>query len=291
MEIIIGKTAGLCFGVANAARRAEEEAEKNGKVCYLGELAHNNEIKKDLEKKGVVFVDDIKDVGATFGHLQKELIIRTHGVPKELYEEAKEADIELIDLTCPKVLKIHKLVEEYKDKGYYIFLIGEAKHPEIMGTISYAGGAASIIENAEDVEDAIGDLEKLGKLDALAICQTTISMERFDTIINEIKSKLNKKVNLKVINTICPTTKLREEETKRVASEVELMIIIGGKHSSNTKKLYEISSKYCKNSIWIETKAELDLQHIKRFDRIGIMAGASTPQKSIHEVVEMLRNI
>ena len=284
MQIIIGKTAGLCFGVENAVNRAEEEAKQNGRVYCLGELAHNNEIKKDLEGKGVVFIEDISEA-------KDKVIIRAHGEAKETYKKAEDAGIELIDLTCPKVLKIHKLVEEYKNRGYYIFLIGETKHPEIIGTISYCGNDSDLIESINDVQNAIQKLEQSSKRDILIICQTTISLEKFNTITGEIKNKLNKDVNLEVINTICETTQLREDEAEEISKQVELMIIIGGKHSSNTKKLYEISSKNCKNTIWIETKAELELHDIAGVNKIGIMAGASTPQKSIEEVVEMLKSM
>ncbi|MCL2341868.1 MAG: 4-hydroxy-3-methylbut-2-enyl diphosphate reductase [Firmicutes bacterium] len=284
MQIIIGKTAGLCFGITNAAVKAEEEAERNGRIYCLGELAHNNEIKKDLEGKGVVFIEDINEA-------KDKVIIRAHGEAKETYEKAEDAGIELIDLTCPKVLKIHKLVEEYKNRGYYIFLIGETKHPEIIGTISYAGDASNVVENIDDVPNAIKGLEESNKRDVLIICQTTISLEKFNTITGEIKNKLSKDVNLEVINTICETTQLREDEAAEISKQVELMIIIGGKNSSNTKKLYEISNKYCKNAIWIESGEELNLQYVRGFDKIGIMAGASTPEKSIRQVVEMLQGI
>jgi len=284
MEIIIGKTAGFCFGVANAVTKAEKEAEKNNKIYCLGDLVHNNEVKKDLIKKGVIFIDRIEDA-------DKKLIIRSHGAEKKIYKDAKMANIELIDLTCPKVLKTHILAEEYKEKGYYIFLIGEPNHSEAVSTISYCGDESNMIGSIDDVENAIQSLYESNKKEVVVICQTTISMEKFNTIIAEIKDKLNKNVNIKVINTICPATRLREEEAAEISKQVEMMITIGGKHSSNTKKLYEISSKYCKNAIWIETKAEVDLEHMKGFDKIGIMAGASTPQKSIQEVVEVLKNI
>ena len=201
-----------------------------------------------------------------------------------------ERSIEVIDLTCPKVLKIHEIAEEYSKNGYYIFLLGSKEHPENIGTISYCGKYYSVIQDEKDVFKELEKFEKSKIKKLLVISQTTYSLEKFYIIEEIIKNETKKDVDLIIKNTICKATELRQKETEEIACESDYMIIIGGKNSSNTKKLYEIAKKYCKNSICIESKEELDLDKINKFEKIGIMAGASTPQESISEVVEKLKN-
>lgn len=284
MKVIVGKTAGFCFGVANAVNKTKKELESKKEVYCLGELVHNGEVTNELENEGAIFINDIKEA-------KQNVIIRAHGEPSKTYEKAKELKLNVIDLTCPKVIKIHNTVKEYHDKGYYIFVIGQKNHPEIIGTISYCGENSDIIESTDDMEKAISNFEKSGIKKILVISQTTFSMESFEDICKKIKEEIgeNKKVEIK--NTICDATKLRQEETIKIAKMVDLMIIIGGKNSSNTNKLYKIAGEYCKKSILIENEKELDINTIKKFKTAGIMAGASTPEKSVKTVVEMLKNL
>lgn len=286
MEIIIGKTAGFCFGVANAVNKTSKLLQQEGNMYCLGELVHNKQVIEELEEKGLKIIENINDAeGST--------IIRSHGVCKSIYAKAKERGIETKDLTCPKVLKTHNLAEEYSKKGYYIFLIGNSSHPETIGTISYCGSKSSVIEKEEDLQNALDKFYKSGIKKLFVLVQTTFSLEKFNNISNLIKEDIQDKkgVVLEIKNTICDATKLRQEETEKIASKVDMMIIIGGKNSSNTKKLYEISKKYCKNCISVETAEEINSVRIAKFSKIGIMAGASTPQKSIEKVVEMLNKI
>ena len=285
MEIIIGKTAGFCFGVANAVNKTSKLLDENNNICCLGELVHNKQVTKELEDKGLKFIDDISQA-------QKDVIIRAHGEKRQTYDKAKEMELNLIDLTCPKVTKIHKIAEEYVNKGYYIFLIGNKEHPETIGTISYCGENSYIIEKEDDVEQALKAIynSKMKKL--IIIEQTTFSLDRFSKIIDLISKEIeDKNIELEVRKTICDATRLRQEETKKLSTQVGMMIIIGGKHSSNTNKLYEISKVNCKNSILIETSGEINLEEVKKYNKIGIMAGASTPQKSIDSLVEMLKQL
>lgn len=282
MEIIIGKNAGFCFGVSNAVNKTEEILNENEKIYCLGELVHNKQVIEELEKKGLSFIEKIEDA-------KDNVIIRAHGETIETYEKAKKLNLNVLDLTCPKVLKIHNIATEYAKKGYYIFLIGQKEHPETIGTISYCTKNSCIIENEEDIKRSLEKLYNSNVDKLLVISQTTYSIEKFNNIILIINSKLKDSISLEIKNTICNATKLRQEETKEMASKVDIMIIIGGKNSSNTKKLYQISSKYCKKSILIETKEELNLDYIRSFNKIGIMAGASTPKKSIENVVELLK--
>ena len=285
MEIIIGKTAGFCFGVANAVNKTKEQLKDKKNIFCLGELVHNKQVTEELEKEGLFFINNICDA-------RKDIIIRAHGEKKETYFEAKKAGLNIIDLTCPKVTKIHKIAEEYANKGYYIFLIGNKKHPETVATISYCSKNSYIIESEEDVTTALQDIYK-SKINKLVILsQTTFSLDKFNKIVESVSNDIkDKNIELEVKKTICDATRLRQEETKELASKVDMMIIIGGRHSSNTNKLYEIAKSICGNSILIENSTELDKEEVKKYNKIGIMAGASTPKKSIETVVEMLNEL
>jgi len=283
MQIIVGKTAGFCFGVKNAVIKAKEETKKSKPIYCLGELVHNAQVTEELTEKGIQFVDNIDGV-------KGRVIIRSHGVTKETYKKAENKNIEIVDLTCPKVLKIHNIAEEYSNKDYYIFLIGNKDHPEVIGTASFCGNNYSIVEETETVEQALLDFREAKKEKILIISQTTYSIEKFNKIVEKIKQEVFSEI-LEIKNTICNATKERQEETKAIAQQVDLMIIIGGKHSSNSNKLYELSKQYCSRVLFIETHEELDLEKIKSANKIGIMAGASTPQRSIEEVIEMLNKM
>lgn len=279
MQIILGKTAGFCFGVKNAVNKALETVQNGETIQCLGELVHNKQVTENLEKSGIEFIENINDA-------KNKLIIRSHGVEKQIYMLAKKQDIELIDLTCPKVLNVHKITEEFSNKGYYIFLVGQKEHPETIGTISFCGKNYILIQSEADIENAIKDYNKSHCVKSLLISQTTYSLEKFNDISKKLKENV---LNLEVQNTICNATKLRQEETEKIAKQVDLMIIIGGRHSSNSNKLFEISKKYCNNTIFLETKEEIDINYIKKFKKVGIMAGASTPQKSITELVDIIQ--
>lgn len=257
---------------------------KSEAVCCLGELVHNPEVTEELKQWGLEFIEDIKNANMP-------VIIRSHGEGKYTYEEAEKNSIKIIDLTCPKVLKTHNIAKEYSNKSYYIFLIGKKTHPETVATISYCGINSVVIERMEDIEIAIEKFNKAELKDLLIMSQTTYSLSKFEEIVEKIKEDINSNINLEIKNTICAATKQRQEETKEIAKQVELMIIIGGKHSSNTNKLYEISKKYCNNAILIENSSEVNIDVVKKYNKIGIMAGASTPKKSIDAVVELLNNI
>lgn len=282
MEIIIGKTAGFCAGVRNAVKKAEDELiETKEKIYCLGELVHNQQVVEKLENKGLNTIENIEDA-------KGKTIIRAHGIPKEIYEKARKNNIELIDLTCPKVLQIHKIAEEYSKKGYYIIFVGVDKHPEAIGTISFCGKNSYLLKDIEDVTKCIEQVKKSNNNKILVIAQTTYSLTKFEEIQKEIISRLKDNYEIEVKNTICTATKIRQEETNKISKEVEYMIIIGGKNSSNTKKLYEISKANCKNVISVEIAKDLNLEEIKKYKKIGIMAGASTPNESIEEIKQKI---
>lgn len=282
MEIIVGKTAGFCYGVKRAVDGAKEALKQNKILYGLGEIVHNQEVIKELEELGMQFIENI-------GEANGKTIIRAHGIPKQVYEEARQSQIELIDYTCPKVLKVHQIAEEYANKGYYIFLLGNKKHPENIGTLSYCGENKFVIEKEEDTIKALEALEKSQIKKLLVISQTTYNLEKFYIIEEMIKNELPRNVELVIKNTICQATEIRQKETEEMAKKVDCMIVIGGKNSSNTKKLNEIAKQYCETVLLIENETELELDKIKPDDKVGIMAGASTPKKSVEGVIERLK--
>lgn len=282
MKILIGKNAGFCYGVKRAVEGAEDVLNKNNnKVFCLGELVHNKEVIKDLESKGITFIEKLED---DFNNL----IIRAHGIPKNIYYYLKERNINYFDYTCPNVLAIHKIASEYAKNGYFIFLLGDSKHPENLGTISFCGENSLIIENKDEVSKAFEQFQNSKFKKLVVIEQTTFSVKHFEDIVNSIKNIVGEDCELVIKNTICNATEIRQKETEELSKKVQYMIIIGGKNSSNTKKLYDIAASNCKNTICIENKSELNVEEVKKFDVIGIMAGASTPQSSIDEVKNIL---
>ena len=284
MELIVGKTAGFCYGVKRAVDGAKEELKQNKTLYGLGEIVHNQEVIKELENLGMQFIENIEEA-------KGKTIIRAHGIPKQIYEETKERQIELMDYTCPKVLNIHQIAEEYANKGYYIFLLGNEKHPEIIGTLSYCGENKFVIEKEDDTIKALEALEKSEIKKLLVISQTTYSLEKFYIIEEIIKNEIPRDIELVIKNTICQATEIRQKETEEMAKKVDSMIVIGGKNSSNTKKLYEIAKQYCKTVLLIQNETELVLDKIQSTDKVGIMAGASTPRESIEKVIKKLEEV
>ena len=228
-------------------------------------------------------------------------------------------EITLKDLTCPKVLKIHDFVEEYAKNEDYIFLIGEKKHPEVIGTASFCGRNSTIIENEEELDEALKiikkeceeknkkniynietkkDTEDKAKIENLitrklvVVAQTTFNLERFKKFESKIREELKDKIEIIINNTICDATRLRQEETEKLSKEVDGMIVIGGKKSSNTNKLYQISLNNCSNVIMVENDEELvkELEKFKKCNKVGVIAGASTPEETINKVISILKN-
>lgn len=286
MEIILGKTAGFCYGVKRAVEGAKKEIEDSQEVYCLGEIVHNKQVVEQLEKQGMIFIESLDEIKQK----NTNVIIRAHGVPKETYELAKEKNIQIKDYTCPNVLKIHEIAYKYSKDGYYIILCGNKEHPENIGTISYCNGNYDVIEKAEETDKIVEKIieNKINKI--LLISQTTYNLEKFKNIEKILQNNLSEKnVEFVINNTICRATELRQKETEKIAKMVDYMIIIGGRNSSNTKKLFEIAKKYCHNTIGIETEKEIEKETIKKFKKIGIMAGASTPDESINNVIAKLK--
>lgn len=278
--IKVGKYAGFCGGVTNSVTKTEKYLNEYNNLYCLGELVHNKQVIESLEEKGLKTIETLSEVEDN-----STVIIRAHGVANSIYEEAKSRNINLLDLTCPKVLKIHDKVSEYKDNGYFIILVGSKVHPEVVGTISFCGDKSIVIEGLDDLNEVNNIIKTNNYKDVVIFAQTTIKESLFDEIVANLKEKIP---NLVVENTICNATHLRQQECLEMAKSSDCMIIIGGKNSSNTKKLYEVAISVCPNTYLVETYKELDFNELKKYENIGIMAGASTPKTSIDEVVNNL---
>ncbi|KGG79669.1 4-hydroxy-3-methylbut-2-enyl diphosphate reductase [Caloranaerobacter azorensis H53214] len=277
MELLIAKNSGFCFGVEKAVKTALQTLDENKhNVFSLGPIIHNEQVINLLESKGLKIINDIKDID------RGKVIIRSHGIPLNVYSYAKNTGIELIDCTCPFVRNVQKKANEFFNNGYTVVIIGNPNHPEVIGINGWCNNQAVIV-NSED------DINKVPIIDKLCIVsQTTMTLEKFQKLSNLVQRK--GKI-AKIFNTICNATSLRQESTKKIAKEVEAMIVIGGYHSSNTRKLAEISKKYCGNVYHIETINDLPINKLKNFKKIGITAGASTPDWIIKDVVNNLKDI
>ncbi len=283
VNIEIGKHAGFCGGVNLCIKTLEEKLANEKNVIYcLGELVHNKEVVNSFKEKGVIFVDKLEDVPNN-----AKLVIRAHGAEKHTYEVARNRGMDILDLTCPKVAKIKEDVKEYITDDSYIVLVAKKEHPEAKSTISFLGVNASIVEDENDLHEIIGKLSKYSNV--VIISQTTFDEKIFLSYAKFIEDNVDKNVNVIIKNTICNATSIRQEEIRTMAKEKELMLIVGGKNSSNTHKLYNIAKNECEETYWVETKDELELDIIKGKVNIGIMAGASTPKNVIDDVVQAIQ--
>lgn len=280
MEVRIAENAGFCFGVKRAMNMAWNELENSSdnNVYSLGPLIHNKQAVDMYKEKGLVVEDSLDKIPS-----DSKLIIRSHGVAEKIYTESKSKNMDIVDTTCPFVKKIHDIVSEFSQKGYEIIIVGNATHPEIMGINGWCNNEAIVINSEEEIDT----LSFSSNHKYCVVSQTTANLEFFDKIVKKLESKID---NLTVKNTICFATKERQLSATDLAKEVDCMIVIGGKHSSNTQKLVNI----CKDIVptfSIETKDELDKNILKKFTVAGITAGASTPDWIINEVIEYLKEI
>lgn len=273
MKIILDKNAGFCFGVKNAVDKVFSLAKANeGRRIYTyGPLIHNNQVIERLEQSDVKAVNEINDT------IDKNslIAIRSHGIAENKYRELQNMQLEYVDCTCPYVLKIHKIVNEHCKEGYQIFIVGDAKHPEVQGINGWCKNSAVVLENAAMVEN-LPDYDKI-----CIVAQTTITQELWSSVLKEVQKKYQE---VKVFETICSATENRQKSAAELAKSVDFMIIIGSRESSNTQKLYQICQSINPNTIHIETADELALEDIKNFKSVGITAGASTPDWIIKEV-------
>ena len=279
-KVKVAKSAGFCFGVKRAIDMVYEEAAKGGKVYTLGPVIHNEQVVSDLESKGVKVVDNIESLDAG---QDTTVIIRSHGVPEEIINRLKEKNIRIVDATCPFVSKIHHIVKEKYNEGYHIVVIGNAKHPEVEGVCGWCGNSADVIGSVEEA----GKYSNYKDKKLCVVSQTTFNYKKFQDIVDIL---VKKSYDIVVMNTICNATEERQTEAGTIAGQSDAMLVIGGKHSSNTQKLFEICKGACPDTYFIQTLDDLDLKKLQSFRSVGITAGASAPNKIIKEVQSYVRN-
>ena len=282
MKLTIAKSAGYCFGVKRAVNMVYQEAEEAKVPVYTyGPIIHNEEVVRDLKQRGVHVVRELKELE----NLPKgKIIIRSHGISRREHEAMKACGFEVLDATCPFVLKIHRLVEKYSKEGYRIVIAGNEHHPEVEGILGWVEGQPAYTVKSQE------DIEKLPLKEGEKVClvaQTTFNYNKFQELVEIIKKK---GYDISVLDTICNATEERQTEARKIAAESDLMIVIGDKHSSNTQKLYEISKKECANTYYIQTSKDMDYHQIQSINNVGITAGASTPNNIIEEVSKNVRN-
>ena len=281
-EVVEAKSAGFCFGVERAVDQVYEqiEAVKNkkasGPIYTYGPIIHNEEVVRDLSDKGVMVLETEEELRA-LPRNQGTVIIRSHGVSRHVYEILKERNVAVVDATCPFVLKIHNIVQKESEAGKNIIIIGNGNHPEVEGIKGWCSTEAFVLESEKEAENFSYNGEK--KL--CVVSQTTFNYKKFNNLVEILEKK---GYDIHVLNTICNATEERQTEARRIAKEVDAMIVIGGRQSSNTQKLFEICKQECENTYYIQTLDDLDVHSLQSVSCVGITAGASTPNNIIEEV-------
>ncbi len=289
MKVKVAETAGFCFGVKRAVNKVYELIDTEQKPIFtLGPIIHNEGVVADLEARGVHVIAEA-DLDSPDDTLQNgTVVIRSHGVGKAIYDKLKEKNISYVDVTCPFVLKIHRIVEKESLAGNHIIIIGDKDHPEVQGICGWCQGPYTVIRNKEEAEAFVPP--KGQKISIVS--QTTFNYNKFKDLVEILCKKRydNNVLNiLNILNTICNATEERQREAKNIAGEVDTMLVVGGRHSSNTQKLFEICKKECGNTYYIQTPVDLDSEMFQCSSYVGITAGASTPNKIIEEVQEHVR--
>jgi len=274
LRVELAKTAGFCFGVERAVNLVYTESEKSSSVYTFGPIIHNEEVVNDLANKGVKVINTVEEISNLDG---ETVIIRSHGVSKDIYDIIRAKGLKIVDATCPFVRKIHKIVTKQCEEGRDIIIIGNNSHPEVEGIKGWCNRDVTVIEN--EVEAL--SFNKLTDSKFCIVSQTTFNRKKFDELVEIIT---NKGYDIVVLNTICNATADRQEEARKLSKRSDAMIVIGGKQSSNTQKLYKICKEECENTYYIQKLDDLDLNKFKSCSCIGITAGASTPNNIIKEV-------
>lgn len=277
MKVELAKSAGFCFGVKRAVDSVYQMIEDGkGHVYTLGPIIHNEQVVNDFDQKGVRVVEDPDEIGDV---PDATLIIRSHGVSQDVIDHLEQKHISYADATCPFVKKIHNTVLKYSRKGYYIAIIGSPEHPEVQGIEGWVQGAACVVESKED---ANAFLVPDGYEKVCIVAQTTFNYKKFQELVEIIEKK---GYYIYVVNTICNATSERQKEAEELAARCDAMIVIGGMHSSNSRKLYDICKNQCENTFFIQTVDDLKDKDLRSFTSLGITAGASTPKNIIQEVL------
>ena len=277
-EVILAKSAGFCFGVKRAVDTVYEQTGKKN-VYTFGPIIHNEEVVKYLEKKGVFVINTMEELDDI---TEGTVIIRSHGVSSAVYEALRKKGVEIVDATCPFVLKIHNIVKQESANGKQIVIIGNEKHPEVEGIMGWSKTQVHVVDTVEKAQNLQLDPQR----EVCIVSQTTFNYNKFKELVEIISEK---GYNIIIRNTICNATEERQTEAREIAKRVDAMIVVGGSSSSNTRKLYEICKNECKDTYYIQTLNDLDMTSLGKADCIGITAGASTPNNIIQEVYTNVR--
>lgn len=280
-RVITASTAGFCFGVQNAVDTVYKEIEKphEGPINTFGPIIHNETVVEELREKGVGILNSVEEAAAQKGGT---IIIRSHGVTRSTWEELNAGSAEVVDTTCTFVKKIHEIVHRASEEGKQIVIIGNHGHAETEGTVGWSSTPATVIETEEEARNYKGDPERI----VCIVAQTTFNAEKFEKFVDFIAKN---GYNIETNETICNATSERQAEARRIAKQADVMIVIGGRSSSNTAKLYEICRAECADTYFIQTVDDLDLKLSGSEKIIGITAGASTPKNIIEEVQSNVR--
>ncbi len=283
-EVILAKTAGFCFGVKRAVDTVYDRTKNSKKRIYTyGPIIHNEEVVEDLASKGVNIIESVDDLAGQDSS-GVEVVIRSHGVGKHVYDELEKIGVTVVDATCPFVKKIHNIVHSESEQGKQIVIIGDARHPEVIGIKEWCVNTPIIINSVDMAEEKINLIDR----EAVIVSQTTFNARKFEELVEFFRKK---EYNVSVYNTICNATGERQMEAGLLAKTVDTMIVIGGKNSSNTQKLFDISKRQCENTYYIQKLVDLDLSVIESARRVGITAGASTPNNIIKEVHDRMSEL
>ena len=282
MEIILATSAGFCFGVKRAVEQVYKQIESGKKIYTYGHIIHNDQVVNQFEKKGVEVIKSLEELDNIRDGV---VIIRSHGVGKDVFDILKKNNVECVDATCPYVRKIQKLVEKESSLGNQIVIIGDKNHPEVQGIIGWSVTPPIVILNDEEANALELEADLAGK-QLYIVAQTTFNHKKFQDLVEIF---LKKGYDTNVANTICNATHERQTEAAIIAEQVDAMIVIGGTQSSNTRKLYEICKGICENTYYIQTLDDLHLDLPKSVRLVGITAGASTPNNIIEEVQNYVR--
>ena len=275
LEVILADYLGFCYGVKRAIKIARENAAPDGSACTLGPIIHNPQMVERLKDEGVGTIDCLDDLK------RGKVIIRSHGVGPETYEKAEAMGLECVDATCPHVKKAQLSAKELAEEGRFVVIVGEKEHPEVHSIVQWAGGNVAVIETVAEAA-SVPNASRLG-----IISQTTFSGERFREIVSAL---LDKSRDIRVMRTICTATDQRQRAARELASKVDVMLVIGGKNSANTTRLAQLCANICR-TYHIETAEELRPAWFDNIEKIGITAGASTPDWIIKEVYKKCQRI
>jgi len=275
MRIKIADVSGFCFGVERVIELVEKKS-KETPVDTLGPLIHNPVVVRELEKKGVKAVSSLKETK------KKAVVIRAHGVPPDIYREAENLNINLFDGTCPFVKIVQNMAKKLCEDGYEVVVVGKKHHPEVIGVVGYTNGKALVVSSPEEARSIPLKKKRVG-----VVVQTTF---RFDVFAKCVEELMRRAHEVRVFNTRCSDTDRRQEAAIKLAKEVEVVIVVGGKNSSNTRRLYELTEKQGVKAYHIESPDELKSSWFNGVEEVGIIGGASTPQKVVEEVVERIKS-